>query len=107
MKMEDQSIGPHNFDLDFAPFNRGAIQDLTKIVSFMREDHDHVVFKRFERLGLYNLLALQHRLTVLDREVASHEENQDSHALAKILLPLEHLMKSYSKSNTFIVRPGN
>ena len=71
-------------------------QDLTKIVSFMREDQDHIVFKRFERLNLYNLLCLQHRLTMVDKQIALHEDN-DVHALARVLSTLEPLMKSYSK----------
>jgi hypothetical protein len=72
-------------------------QDLTKIVSFMREDQDHIVFKRFERLNLYNLLCLQHRLTLVDKQIARHEDSHDVHALAGVLSTLEPLMKSYSK----------
>jgi hypothetical protein len=72
-------------------------QDLTKIVSFMREDQDHIVFKRFERLNLYNLLCLQHRLTMVDKQIALHEDNHNVHALARVLSTLEPLMKSYSK----------
>jgi hypothetical protein len=85
-----------------------ATQDLTKIVSFMREDQDHIVFKRFERLNLYNLLFLQHRLTVLDQEIALHEANHDARAVAAILPSLESLMKSYSKRlpKDYISRPN-
>ena len=78
-------------------FGSSVTQDLTTIVSFMREDEDHLVFKRFERLNLYNLLYLQHRLTVLDQEIALYEESHDARALAAVLPKLEPLMKSYSK----------
>lgn len=74
-----------------------VIQDITKIVSFMREDQDHVVFKRFEKLNSYNLLSLQHRLTLLDNEIALHEKNDDPRLLAKLLPKLEPLIKSYSR----------
>ena len=80
-----------------AVLGSGVTQDLTKIVSFMREDEDHVVFKRFERLNLYNLLFIQHRLTALDQEIALYEDSHDVCALAKVLPTLEPLMKSYSK----------
>jgi len=80
-----------------AIFGTSVIQDLTKIVSFMREDEDHVVFKRFERLNLYNLLSLQHRLTALDKDIALLEKNHDAHNLAKLLPTLEPLLKNYSK----------
>jgi hypothetical protein len=99
--MDNRSIETHFSDRGLAPFNRGVIQDLTKIVSFMREDQDHIVFKRFERLNLYNLLLLQHRMTVLEKDVAVHEKNQDVQALAKVLLSLEHLAKSYRMSPHF------
>jgi hypothetical protein len=79
-----------------ATLSSSTTQDLTKIVSFMREDQDHIVFKRFERLNLYNLLCLQHRLTMVDKQIALHEDN-DVHALARVLSTLEPLMKSYSK----------
>jgi hypothetical protein len=71
-------------------------QDITKIVSFMREDQDHVVFKRFEKLNFYNLLSLQHRLNTLDKKIASYEENDDASHLARLLPKLEPLMKNYS-----------
>jgi hypothetical protein len=80
-----------------ATLGSSTTQDLTKIVSFMREDEDHIVFKRFERLNLYNLLYLQHRLTEVDKKITLHEDSQGVHALAKILATLEPLMKSYSK----------
>ena len=80
-----------------ATLSSSTTQDLTKIVSFMREDQDHIVFKRFERLNLYNLLCLQHRLTAVDKKITLHEDKQDVHALAKVLSTLEPLMKSYSK----------
>jgi hypothetical protein len=83
--------------LGSALLGSGTTQDMTKIVSFMREDQDHIVFKRFERLNLYNLLCLQHRLTSVDKQITLHEESNDVHALARVLSTLEPLMKSYSK----------
>jgi hypothetical protein len=75
-----------------------VVQDITKIVGFMREDQDHVVFKRFEKANLYNLLALQHRLTVLDKQIALHEETdyEGTARLAKLVSQLEPLIKNYS-----------
>jgi hypothetical protein len=83
--------------LGSAILGSSTTQDLTKIVSFMREDQDHIVFKRFERLNLYNLLCLQHRLTMVDKQIAQHEDSHNVHALARVLSTLEPLMKSYSK----------
>jgi hypothetical protein len=73
-------------------------QDLTKIVEYMRKDQDHVIFKRFERLHLYNLLSLQHRLTELDTKITACEEDDDPEALAEILSQLGPLIKSYSEN---------
>jgi hypothetical protein len=72
--------------------------ELASIVQFMREDSDHLVFRRFERLNLYNLLLLQHRLAAYDEEISILEEKRNWPALAEILTKLEPLMKSYSKA---------
>lgn len=74
-----------------------ATQDLAKIVSFMREGADHVVFKRFDKLNLYNLLALQHRLTELDVEIGRCEREHNSKALAQLLPTLNVTLMDYSK----------
>jgi hypothetical protein len=73
-------------------------QDLTKIVEYMRKDRDHVIFKRFERLHLYNLLSLQHRMTELDRKITTYEKEDDAGALADVLSQLEPLITSYSEN---------
>jgi hypothetical protein len=73
-------------------------QDLTKIVEFMRKDQDHVIFKRFERLHLYNLLSLQHRMTELDTKITTYEKEHDAEALAEALSELEPLINSYSEN---------
>jgi hypothetical protein len=73
-------------------------QDLTKIVEYMRQDQDHVIFKRFERLHLYYLLSLQHRMTELDRKVTTYEKEKDAEALAQVLSQLEPLIHSYSEN---------
>jgi hypothetical protein len=75
-----------------------VVQDMSKIVSFMREDDDHVVFKRFEKINLYNLLALQHRLTVLDKEIALYEgtDYDGTDRLARLVPKMELLVKDYS-----------
>lgn len=73
-------------------------QDLTKIVEYMRKDQDHVIFKRFERLHLYHLLSLQHRMTELDTKITTYETESDAEALAKTLSQLEPLINSYSEN---------
>jgi hypothetical protein len=95
----DNTINEPNITGEPGPgiLGRRTTLDLAKIVSFMREDEDHIIFKRFERLNLYNLLYLQHHLTVLDKQIALHESSENAHALAKVLPTLEPLMKSYSK----------
>jgi hypothetical protein len=71
--------------------------ELASIVKFMREDTDNTVFRRFERLNLYNLLWLQHRLVACDEEIAACEKEWDGPALAAVLPKLDGLMKSYSE----------
>jgi hypothetical protein len=48
----------------------------------MRKDADYIVFKRFDKLNLYNLLALQHRLIELNTEIGYYKEEYDAKALA-------------------------
>lgn len=87
--------------------NPEVMQDLTKIVDFMGKDPDRIVFRRFSRANLYNLLVLQHRVTLIDQQVASYEEKRDTEALIKILPALETSMKIYSKplplNNTIVL----
>jgi hypothetical protein len=71
--------------------------ELASIVDFMRDDTDHIVFRRFEKLNLYNLLLLQHRLAALDQEILTHETKWNGFALAEVLPKLENLLKSYSE----------
>jgi hypothetical protein len=79
-------------------------QDLTKIVEYMRKDQDHVIFKRFERLHLYYLLSLQHRMTELDSKITTYENQDDADALAEVLSQLEPLIHSYSEDR-WLSRP--
>jgi hypothetical protein len=74
-----------------------AALELATIVTFMREDPDNVVFRRFERLNLYNLLSLQHRLVAYDEQISRYEKEWNGPALAELLPKLEALMKSYSE----------
>jgi hypothetical protein len=80
-----------------APQDQVALE-LASIAKFMREDPDNMVFRRFERLNLYNLLSLQHRLVAYDEEISIHEKEWNGAALAEILPKLEALMKSYSEA---------
>jgi hypothetical protein len=64
----------------------------------MGEDSDNMVFRRFEKLNLYNLLSLQHRLVSYDEEISIYEKEWNGPALAEILPKLEALMKSYSEA---------
>ncbi len=79
------------------PRDQVALEFAT-IVKFMREDSDNMVFRRFERLNLYNLLSLQHRLAAYDETISIHEKEWNGPALADILPKLEALMKSYSET---------
>jgi hypothetical protein len=88
---------PHLSEPSSALLDSCVTEDLTRLVSFMREDHDHVVFRRFDRLHLYNLLFIQHLLTDLDKKIAQLEKNRDIRGLARVLPTLEPLMKSYSQ----------
>lgn len=81
----------------YTPPDQVALE-LASIVKFMREDPDNMVFRRFERLNLYNLLSLQHRLATYDEEIAVCEKDWNGPALAEILPKLEALMKSYSEA---------
>ena len=79
-------------DLDSA-----AVEDFTKIIEFMRKDPDRIVFRRFTRANLYNLLVLQHRLSFIDQQIASYEAERNVEALMDILPALESSVKDYSK----------
>jgi len=72
--------------------------ELASIVKFMRKDPDNLVFRRFERLNLYNLLLLQHRLAEYDEEISNLEKEWNGPALAEAIAKLEPLMKSYSEA---------
>ena len=71
--------------------------DLHHIVSFMRLDHDHLVFRKFERLSLYNLLFQQHQLAALDHEIGECERLKTPSKLAEILPVVGPLFKTYGK----------
>lgn len=94
--MENTSVEAHTPEDGVFILPNSAVRDITKLVSFMREDPDHVVFKRFEKVNLYHLLSLQHRLTLLEKQIASYEENDQASHLAKLILKLEPLIKDYS-----------
>jgi hypothetical protein len=75
-----------------------AALELATIAKFMLEDPDNMVFRRFEKLNLYNLLSLQHRLVAYDEEISRCEKEWNGPALAEMLPKLEALMKSYSEA---------
>lgn len=79
-------------DLDSA-----TVEDFTKIIEFMRKDPDRIVFRRFTRANLYNLLFLQHRLSFIDQQIASYEVDGNAEALMDILPTLNSSVKDYSK----------
>lgn len=94
-----ESIDPESIPLSSSlssPPDQVALE-LASIVEFMRQDPDNLVFRRFEKLNIYNLLMLQHRLAVCEEEISTHEQRWDGVALAESLLKLEALMKSYSE----------
>jgi hypothetical protein len=81
----------------YSPDDQVALE-LASIVKFMKKDPDNLVFRRFERLNLYNLLLLQHRLAKYDEEISILEKEWNGPALAEALAKLEPLMKSYSEA---------
>lgn len=95
--MGSNNEAPHLSEPSSALLDSAVTEDLTRLVSFMRHDNDHVIFRRFDRLHLYNLLYIQHRLTDLDKKIAQLEKSHDVPALARVLPTLEPLMKSYSQ----------
>ena len=52
--------------------------DISQCLKWMRKDTDHVVFRRFDRLNLYNSLILQHQLADIDRQVCQYEDATNS-----------------------------
>ena len=93
MDPESMPLGPSFYSSD----DQVALE-LASIVKFMRKDPDNLVFRRFERLNLYNLLLLQHRLAEYDEEISKWEKEWNGPALAEALAKLEPLMKSYSEA---------
>lgn len=73
--------------------------ELGSIVEFMRKDADRLVFRRFERLNLYNLLFLQRKLAEYDDQISTHEREWNGAALAALLPELEPLVKRYSNTH--------
>ena len=90
---ESMPLGPSFYSSD----DQVALE-LASIVKFMRKDSDNLVFRRFERLNLYNLLLLQHRLAKYDEEISILEKEWNGPALAEAIAKLEPLMKSYSEA---------
>jgi hypothetical protein len=90
---ESMPLGPSFYSSD----DQVALE-LASIVKFMKKDPDNLVFRRFERLNLYNLLLLQHRLAKYDEEISILEKEWNGPALAEALAKLEPLMKSYSEA---------
>jgi hypothetical protein len=56
-----------------------VVERLSKIVLFVKEDSDRFTFRSFNRLNLYHLLSLQHRLNVLDLKIAQYQKNVDQY----------------------------
>ena len=86
-----------NGALTFAVPDEQVALELSTIVKFMREDKDHSVFRRFERLNLYNLLVLQRKLAALDDQISTKEKAWDGPGLASSLAEVEPLVRRYSR----------
>jgi hypothetical protein len=86
-------------DLSFCVPDDQVALELASIVKFMREDADHLIFRRFERLNLYNLLSLQRKLAAYDDQISIHEREWNGPALAALLPGLEPLVKRYSNAH--------
>lgn len=70
-------------------------EDLEPILRFMLLDYDHLIFRKFEKLSVYNLLFQQHQLAVLDSEVAECERVKNYEKLVGILPSVGPLYKDY------------
>ena len=70
-------------------------EDLRSIVGFMLLDHDHLIFRKFEKLSTYNLLFQQHQLAVVDSELAECERRKNYEKIASILPSIGPLLRDY------------
>ena len=70
----------------------------------MRQDTDHLIFRRFDRLNLYNSLILHHRLVDMDRQARLYEAATDSaesfDKLVKLVDEARPLLTEYRKFNS-------
>lgn len=75
------------------------------IVEFMALDDDHIAFRKFKRLNLYNLLFQQRQLVDIDEKIAEMRfgkglrATSDYSELTEILPKLEPLLKAYGTSS--------
>jgi hypothetical protein len=66
-----------------APYDHldvGRATEMVQGVKFYKEDRDHVLRRRFERLHLYNLFSKHSRLVDLDTRIAQLEERVEDAA---------------------------
>lgn len=63
---------------------RQIYREMVDVARFMEEDFDDLVYRRFERLQLYNLGFIQHELSHISEEVLSCEDNQRADDIEKL-----------------------
>jgi len=72
-------------------------EDFNKIADFMNDDPDRVIFRRFPRLNLYNLLFLQHRLNCINHDADMYARGGEFEKLVEVLPSLSGVLESYSR----------
>lgn len=92
----DNTLRRHSLEPTFKEFGPALAEDFSKIVDFMSVDSDRVLFRRFSKVNLYNLLFLQHRLGLISHEIELFTSQNDVDKLQKLLPSLNAALESYS-----------
>jgi len=75
-----------------------SYEGMLNLVPFLREDSDHVVFRRFKSLRLLHLMALQHRLKHCVEELQKYSAKpKGDETLFNVLDKLGPLFKNYGE----------
>ncbi len=72
-----------------------AHDGMLDLLPFLREDSDHVVFRRFRNLHLLHLLALQHQLKHCVEQLQRYHGRVYREPLLKVLDEVGPLLKRY------------
>jgi hypothetical protein len=81
-------------------------RELFEIANLYSQDADLWVFRRFDRLHLFNILHLQRRLTQLEADllrlgngdwVAAHDEEKDQRAMHRLVTDIRDTLRLYGE----------